>query len=142
VSIVGPHYPDNLAHLADKPHFVYVVWADDEPLYVGMTSDWMTRTGHHLHYFRPSEFRASATHIDVWECAESRYEAELIERDVIRALDPRDNSRHSPRCEAAAEARAIEDEIVRRWRALPIHVREPDLWKRMQDAIDSLPVLT
>jgi hypothetical protein len=48
-----------------------------------------------MHYFREG-----ATHIDVWECAGSRVEAEAIERALIRTLDPMHNTQHSPRVEA------------------------------------------
>ncbi len=102
----GPRYAAAIAHLADEPHAVYIVWDGDVALYVGMTSDWWARTGQHMRYFDGTRY-CNATHIDVWECADSRYEAEVIERDVIRALDPRENTRHSPSREAEyARARA------------------------------------
>jgi hypothetical protein len=106
MSVDGPRYAASVAHLADLPHAVYIVWSDDVALYVGMTSNWLARTGQHMRYIADGR----ATHIDVWACADSRYEAELIERDTIRALDPRDNYRHSPRAEAI-HAKALADWI-------------------------------
>lgn len=82
----------HMRHLADVPHAVYVVWSKDIPIYVGMTSNWVSRTGCHMHYLRDGK----ATHIDVWEVADNRTEAEEIEERTIRALDPRDNVTHSP----------------------------------------------
>lgn len=83
----------HLRHLAARPHAVYIVWGGDqgdEALYVGMTSNWTSRVGHHLKRFDPE-----LTHIDVWEAAESRDEAQVIERDVIRALRPQHNHEHT-----------------------------------------------
>lgn len=79
-----------MRHLATRPHVVYIVWADDRPLYVGMTSDWWHRTGVHL-----NRYAGDATHIDAWHAATSRAEAESIERDVIQLLEPRDNYVHT-----------------------------------------------
>lgn len=96
----GPKYAASVARLVNLPHSVYIVWRGDEALYVGMTSDWLTRTAQHMHYF---DDRGRATHIDVWEVADSRWDAEQLEAQMIRDLDPLDNVEHSPR---AARRRA------------------------------------
>jgi hypothetical protein len=79
-------------HLADRQHAVYIVWRHDEPLYVGMTSNWWQRTGMHL-----NRFAGRVTHIDVWDLAVSRAEAEVYERMTIRDLTPTDNYVHTDR---------------------------------------------
>lgn len=112
MSIDGPLYAANLAHLVDKPHAVYIVWRGDEALYVGMTSNWDARTKQHMGYFRDLPWRPAATHIDVWHCAEGRYEAEQIEYQTIRDLDPPHNTRHSPRFDAQ---RAEHQAELERW---------------------------
>jgi hypothetical protein len=84
-------------HLNDRPHAVYIVWSGDNgdvPLYVGMTSDWLSRTRHH-----ERRYGDAVTHIDVWHAAGSRTEAEELERDTIHALAPRDNYVHTERDE-------------------------------------------
>ena len=90
---MGPRYSANLAHLVDAPHCIYVIWADEVPLYVGMTANWERRLPQHN--WRFSEIHG-ATHSDVWEACSSRWEAELLERDTIRSLDPLHNREHSP----------------------------------------------
>lgn len=85
----------HLRHLAHRPHAVYVVWggdAGDEALYVGMTSNWVNRIGSHMHYLRDGE----AVHIDVWHAASNRADAEVLEAQTIRDLDPIHNRVHSP----------------------------------------------
>lgn len=90
----------NLKHLADADHYVYVIWADDEPLYVGMTCNWQSRTVQHRWYF----IHHGATHIDVWHVGPGRVAAEVIESETIRALDPKWNVQQSPRREASDAA--------------------------------------
>lgn len=137
MSIDGPRYAANLAYLADEPHAVYIVWRGDDALYVGMTSDWRSRTSVHWRNF------PDATHIDVWHVAANRYEAEVVERDTIRDLDPPNNHRHSPTVERRDADRLARAEARREYEAtVPLHVREPELWRRMADAVESLPVIT
>lgn len=95
--VARQRYPANLAHLADEPHCIYVIWHNDLALYVGMTSDWEQRLKAHGHYWGKTPFRPAATHMDVWHAADNRHEAEVVEADTIRTLDPIYNSRHSPR---------------------------------------------
>ncbi len=91
----------NLAYLDGEPHYVYVVWNGDTPVYAGMTSDWRSRTSVHAKAYLDT---GRATHIDAWHVGHSRAEAEAVEADTIRALDPADNVQHSPRAEAQRQA--------------------------------------
>jgi hypothetical protein len=93
----GQHRAYHNRHLADREHAVYVIWCDDECLYVGMTSNWLRRTSNHMHYLAEG-----ATHIDAWHVGPSRAYAEAVERVTIRDLNPRDNRLHSPRLEEAS----------------------------------------
>jgi predicted GIY-YIG superfamily endonuclease len=94
------NYP-NLAYLANDPHWVYVVWNGDTPVYAGMTSDWRARTSVHVKDYLDT---GRATHIDAWQVCDNRDDAERIEIDTIRALDPADNRQHSPSAEARRAA--------------------------------------
>lgn len=89
-----------VAHLEDEPHAVYVIWRNDVALYVGMTSNWEARTKAHEGFFTGP---LAATHIDAWEACATRAEAEELERQTIRDLDPSQNAQHSPRRERMAE---------------------------------------
>ncbi len=94
------NYP-NLAYLANDPHWVYVVWNGDTPIYAGMTSDWRSRTSVHARNYLDT---GRATHIDAWQVCHDRDEAERVEVETIRALDPVDNRQHSPSAEARRAA--------------------------------------
>lgn len=123
----------HLRHLADRPHAIYIVWGGgngDEPIYVGMTSNWVTRVGSHMHYLRDGE----AVHIDVWHACDSRAEAEALEEQTIRALDPRDNCQHSPTRERdRAEWEAYCAEML-----APPEIGSP-MWNAMCDTVNRLP---
>lgn len=77
----------------DREQYVYVYWADDVCLYVGVTSDPKTRIATH----RRSAHAEAATHVDLWSIGNDRSEAERVEKAVIRDLDPLWNTTHSPR---------------------------------------------
>lgn len=129
-----PHYyAANLAYLADLPHAVYVIWRDDEPLYVGMTSNWINRTSQHKTYF---DAPYNATHLDVWHVAESRWEAEQIETATIRDLDPLHNSQNSPRVERRRATWATEDARIIAARIHPDEDALDALWASMARAIE------
>ncbi len=85
----------------DAGHYVYVAWRGDEALYVGMTYDYEQRL---LDWERSGGWWRDATHVDVWEVGPGRTNAEHIERDAIRALDPAHNRMHSPRVERDKQA--------------------------------------
>lgn len=93
----------NVAHLMDADHYVYVIWRGDEALYVGMTADWEQRLAQHEHYFASSARREAATHADVFHVGPGRRNAERIEIEVIKALDPLHNTAHSPRVQRLQE---------------------------------------
>lgn len=80
----------------DAEHFVYIIWRKDEALYVGMTMNPEQRLSHWRPGARTGYFPA-ATHVDVWAVGPGRTNAEWVERETIRALDPTSNTRHSPR---------------------------------------------
>jgi hypothetical protein len=82
-------------NIDERPHYVYVFWNGDECLYVGMTADPLGRLAAHRH----SVHNAAATHVDVWSLGCDRREAERVEADAIRALDPLHNTFMSPRAE-------------------------------------------
>jgi hypothetical protein len=124
-------YATNLAYLANDPHWVYVIWNGDECVYVGMTSDWRNRTGVHAKNYLAT---GRATHIDVWAAANGRADAETVEQQTIRDLDPVDNRQHSPRTESRRQAWAYFSE----WR----HAYErisydypPNVWALDHDSV-------
>lgn len=114
-----------MRHLAAHPHAVYVIWRHDVALYVGMTSDWETRISQHRRRFFVN---GDSTHADVWHVGNSREEAEAIEADTIRDLDPLHNVAHSPRAER--EAAAWVEEC-----ATFAAVEDPDAWARKVRAV-------
>lgn len=79
------------AHLRNSLHSIYVIWDDDECVYVGLAAEWNRRIAQHLKTLR------DWTHIDVWEdVASTRDEAEVLEAQTIRALAPLANVQHNP----------------------------------------------
>lgn len=92
--------------LSERPHSVYVFWNGEECLYVGMTANPLARLAAH----RGSMLNKSATHIDVWDLGCNRAEAERIEAEAIRALDPKWNTYLSPRVDRRRAALADYDE--------------------------------
>lgn len=92
----------SLAYLNDRPHSVYVMWADDVAVYVGISSDWEYRMREHGVWWRNDDeplmqwtpydgWSAPITHVDVWETDLTRTEARAIETATIRALLPTHN---------------------------------------------------
>ncbi len=91
----------SLAYLNDRPHSVYVMWAADVAVYVGMTSDWDQRMKEHgVWWYSADPHRAwnmhegyslPITHVDVWELGVDRSTARAIERQTIGALTPTHN---------------------------------------------------
>lgn len=133
---MGPRYPANLAHLVDKPHCIYIIWCHDVPLYVGMSGNWQRRVPQHNWRFD----RLGATHTDVWEACSSRWEAELLERDVIHALDPQHNVEHSP----TVERMRLDWEWYSEWHEAYARGYDPaERWAREPAAMErALAILT
>lgn len=88
-------------------HWVYVVWRDDTPVYVGMTSNpdqRLTTWGLFTPRKSPPSWWGPVTHVDVWNVGPGRTNAERVERDTIQALDPAQNRQWSPRVERDKQA--------------------------------------
>lgn len=91
--------------LAERKHSVYVMWSDETPVYVGMTSDWETRLREHGLWWTDGELRQwnvtrgwslPVTHVDVWQLDVDRATARDVERQAIRALMPTHNRDGKP----------------------------------------------
>ena len=90
------------AYGLNRPHTVYVVSTPDatEVLYVGMTRE----IGERLYFHERVQFSRwffEPHVIDLWS-APNRAAARVLERDLIRALLPRDNKAHRTRPVEAA----------------------------------------
>lgn len=121
----------HMRHLENEPHAVYIVWNEDVPVYVGMTSNWPQRTSSHTKRYLKT---GRATHIDVWLLNVTRSRAEQIEAQTIRALDPTDNVVHSP----TAEQRAMNWAEYSRWSEAyrRYHYDNRITWAREPEALD------
>jgi hypothetical protein len=84
--------PDQLrrAIFAARPHFVYIAWRGDEPLYVGCTVSVLERL--YNHRVRGSEWVDEATHVDYFEFPDKDWALDA-ERATIYALQPAHNVR-------------------------------------------------
>lgn len=112
-------------HIEDLPHVVYIYWRDDEPLYVGMTSNIEQRMRTH----RSTPWDRDCTHIDIWHLDCKRPEAEAVEAQAIWDLSPTGNrlgkfnmeDHLGPYAEGPltlAEHEAVEAEIAARWASM------------------------
>lgn len=81
-------------------HYVYVMWRDAAAVYVGMTHDYDKRLAQH----ESNRKHMRWTHVDAWEVGPGRTNAERIETETIRVLDPEYNRQHSPRVERDKQA--------------------------------------
>lgn len=74
-------------------HYVYTVWRDDEPMYVGCTNNVRRRIQEHER--RGGGIMRDATCVS-WETYPDRETALHVEAGKIVALRPRRNIRHHP----------------------------------------------
>ena len=126
---MSARYPSR-AELEHRKHSVYVLWCDDLPVYVGMTSDWQTRMSSHGMFSDYPHWNPAVTHADVWLLGCNRTEAERVELDTIAALLPLRNSRGIP----------YEEPGPITVDTRPIHERDPERWASMVRAINAIPV--
>lgn len=92
---MSARYPSR-AELEHREHSVYVLWCDDIPVYVGMTSNWEQRMSSHGMFSDYQRWNPTPTHADVWLLRCNRTEAERIEVETIRALMPLRNYQGYP----------------------------------------------
>ena len=117
--------------LENREHAVYVMWADDRAVYVGMTSNRDQRMASHGVWWldQPTRFwNATAgysreiTHVDVWLVGLTRSDARQLERQTIDELVPSHNRTGASRTaskrpwpeRAAEHSRHREDNYRRR----------------------------
>ncbi len=88
----------HMTEVNSRPHFVYVMWRDEECLYVGMTGNyalrlrqWQVMSPQAPNYLYRG-WPPTVTHVDVWEVAD-RAEALSVEAQTIWGLKPLHNSR-------------------------------------------------
>lgn len=91
------------AHTAD-PHYIYIAWAEGDPLYVGCSWNPAQRLASH----RRSKWVPLTTHIDIFG-PYSKAEALSLEREAVWVLSPEFNSRGKKRSASETWADAIWD---------------------------------
>ena len=87
---------------ADRPHYVYQFWADDECLYVGCTVQPAGRIASHASS-QPWWQRVTHFSAEVYPCREDGLQAEAR---LIRVLDPAWNVMHTEKALWAGTQRA------------------------------------